>query len=304
MKVAVTGASGLIGSVLAGTLRQGGDQVVTLVRRTPAAVDEIAWDPMAPSGGLSPDALDGVGAVVHLAGAGVADHRWTDAYKEEIRASRVRGTEALAGLLAAMDQPPAVLLSGSAIGWYGDTGGREVDESAPAGLGFLPSVVRDWEAAAEPARAAGLRVACLRSGIVLSRRGGVLGRVLPPFRLGLGARLGPGTQFMSWITLTDWIRAAQFLLEQPELSGPVNITTPNPVTNAAFTAALGGVLHRPALLAIPSPVLSAALGGVTSDLLSSARVRPGRLLDAGFTFSYPDLASALAAELHAAGSAA
>ncbi|MGP8000400.1 MAG: TIGR01777 family oxidoreductase [Streptosporangiaceae bacterium] len=304
MKVAVTGASGLIGSVLVATLRQGGDQVVTLVRRTPAAVDEIAWDPMAPGGGLSPDALDGVGAVVHLAGAGVADHRWTDAYKEEIRASRVRGTEALAGLLAGMDQPPAVLLSGSAIGWYGDTGGREVDESAPAGQGFLPSVVRDWEAAAEPARAAGIRVACLRSGIVLSRRGGVLGRALPPFRLGLGARLGPGTQFMSWITLTDWIRAAQFLLEQPELSGPVNITTPNPVTNAAFTAALGGVLHRPALLAIPSAVLSAALGGVTSDLLSSARVLPRRLVDTRFAFSYPDLASALAAELHPAGSAA
>jgi uncharacterized protein len=304
MKVAVTGASGLIGSGLAAALRQGGDQVIALVRRTPASADEIAWDPMAARGGLSPAALDGVGAVVHLAGAGLADHRWTDAYKEEIRASRVRGTEALATVLAAMDQPPAVLLSGSAIGWYGDTGGREVDESAPAGHGFLPGVVRDWEAAADPARAAGIRVACLRSGIVLSRHGGVLGRVLTPFRLGLGARLGPGTQFMSWVTLADWIRAAQFLTGQPDLSGPVNITTPNPVTNAAFTAALGGVLHRPARLAIPSPVLSAALGGVTSDLLSSARVLPRRLLGAGFTFTHPDLAGALAAELHPAGSAA
>jgi len=304
MKVAVTGASGLIGSALVATLRQGGDQVVTLVRRTPASADEIAWDPMAARGGLSPGALDGVGTVVHLAGAGVADHRWTDAYKEEIRASRVRGTEALASVLAAMDQPPAVLLSGSAIGWYGDTGGREVDESAPAGHGFLPGVVRDWEAAADPARAAGIRVACLRSGIVLSRHGGVLGRALTPFRLGLGARLGPGTQFMSWVTLADWIRAAQFLIGQPDLSGPVNITTPNPVTNASFTAALGGVLHRPARLAIPSPVLSAALGGVTSDLLSSARVLPRRLLDAGFTFTQPDMAGALAAELQAAGSAA
>ena len=156
--------------------------------------------------------------MVHLAGAGVADHRWTDSYKEEIRASRVDGTHALASLLAAMDQPPAVLLSGSAIGWYGDTGGREVDESSPAGHGFLAGVVRDWEAAADPAREAGLRVAHLRSGIVISRQGGVLGRILPPFRLGLGARLGPGTQFMSWVTLADWIRAAQFLIGA---AGPV-----------------------------------------------------------------------------------
>ncbi len=304
MKVAVTGASGLIGSALVTTLRQGGDQVVTLVRRTPAAVDEIAWDPRADRGGVPPAALAGVGAVVHLAGAGVADHRWTDAYKAEIRASRVAGTHALASLLAAMDEPPAVLLSGSAIGWYGDTGGREVDESAPAGRGFLAGVVRDWEAAADPAREAGLRVACLRSGIVISRHGGVLARMLPPFRLGLGARLGPGTQFMSWVTLADWITAARFLIGQPDLSGPVNISTPNPVTNAAFTAALAGVLHRPARLAIPSAVLSAALGGVTSDLLSSARVRPTRLLGAGFTFSYPDMAGALAAELDAAGPAA
>jgi uncharacterized protein len=304
MKVAVTGASGLIGSALVATLRQGGDQVLTLVRRSPATVDEIAWDPRADHGGVPLDALAGVDAVVHLAGAGVADHRWTDAYKAEIRSSRVDGTHALASLLAAMDQPPAVLLCGSAIGWYGDTGGREVDESSPAGPGFLAGVVRDWEAAADPAREAGLRVACLRSGIVISSHGGVLGRMLLPFRLGLGARLGPGTQFMSWVTLADWIRAAQFLIAQPELSGPVNITTPNPVTNAAFTAALGGVLHRPARLAIPSPVLTAALGGVTSDLLSSARVRPTRLLEAGFDYSYPELAGALAAELNAAGSAA
>jgi uncharacterized protein (TIGR01777 family) len=304
MKVAVTGASGLIGSALVATLRQGGDQVVTLVRRSPAAADEIAWDPRADLGGMPPPALAGVDAVIHLAGAGVAGHRWTDAYKAEIRTSRVAGTHALASLLAAMDQPPAVLLSGSAIGYYGDTGGREVDESSPAGHGFLAGVVQDWEAAAGPARAAGVRVACLRSGIVISRDGGVLGRMLLPFRLGLGARLGPGTQFMSWVTLADWVRAAQFLIGQPELSGPVNITTPNPVTNAAFTAALAGVLHRPARLAIPSPVLTATLGGVTSDLLSSARVRPTRLLAAGFTFSYPELAGALAAELNAAGPAA
>jgi uncharacterized protein (TIGR01777 family) len=304
MKVVVTGASGLIGSALTAALRADGVQVVTLVRRTPASGSEIAWDPLADHGGLAPGALDGADAVVHLAGAGVADRRWTSAYKTEIRASRVLGTRAIAGLVAGMARPPAVLLCGSAIGWYGDTGGRQVDESAPAGQGFLAGVVRDWEAAAGPAREAGIRVAHLRSGIVLSRRGGVLARLLPPFRLGLGARIGPGTQYMSWVTVGDWIRAARFLAEHTEVSGPVNVTTPNPVTNAAFTAALAGALHRPALLSIPSPVLSAALGGVTTDLLTSARVVPRRLQEAGFRFTHPELADALAAELRPAGSAA
>ena len=304
MKVAVTGASGLIGSALTASLRESGDQVVTLVRRTPASATEVAWDPLARLGGLAPGALDGTGAVVHLAGAGVADHRWTDSYKEEIRASRVQGTRGLTEFLAAMDRPPAVLLSGSAIGWYGDTGGRDVDESAPAGTGFLAGVVRDWEAAAGPAREAGIRVATLRTGVVLSRHGGVLARLLPLFRLGLGARLGAGTQVMSWVALADWVRAARFLLDQPEISGPVNLTAPNPATNAAFTAALAGALHRPALLSVPSPVLSVALGGVTSDLMSSARVLPRVLREAGFGFTNPDLAAALATELQIAGSAA
>jgi hypothetical protein len=304
MKIAVTGASGLIGSALTASLRENGDQVVTLVRRTPASASEVAWDPLAPLGGLAPGALDGTGAVVHLAGAGVADRRWTDSYKEEIRASRVRGTRGLTEFLAAMGQRPAALLSGSAIGWYGNTGGREVDESAPAGAGFLAGVVRDWESAADPAREAGIRVATLRTGVVLSRRGGMLARLLPLFRLGLGARLGAGTQVMSWVALADWVRAARFVLDQPEISGPVNVTAPNPETNAAFTAALAGALHRPALLSVPSPVLSVALGGVTSDLMSSARVLPRVLRGAGFGFTYPDLAAALAAVLQPAGSAA
>ena len=303
MKVVVTGASGLIGRPLTSALRADGDQVVTLVRRTPAAGGEIAWDPLADDGGLAPDALHGADAVVHLAGAGVADRRWTSSYKTEIRASRVLGTRAIASRMAGMARPPAVLLCGSAIGWYGDTGGQQVDESGP-GRGFLAGVVRDWEAAADPARDAGIRVAYLRSGVVLSRRGGVLGRLLPPFRLGLGARVGPGTQYMSWVALSDWIRVARFLLGHAGVSGPVNITTPNPVTNAEFTAALAGALHRPALLSIPSPVLSAALGGVTADLLTSARVMPRRLQEAGFQFTYPELAGALAAELRSTGSAA
>ncbi|HEY5354015.1 MAG TPA: TIGR01777 family oxidoreductase [Streptosporangiaceae bacterium] len=304
MKVAVTGASGLIGSALTASLRASGDQVVTLVRRTPASATEVAWDPLTPRGSLAPGALDGTDAVVHLAGAGVADHRWTDSYKEEIRSSRVQGTQGLSEYLAAMDQPPAVLLSGSAIGWYGDTGGREVDESAPAGASFLAGVVRDWEAAAGPARQAGIRVATLRTGIVISRHGGVLARLLLPFRLGLGARLGPGTQYMSWIALADWIGAARFLLGRQDISGPVNLTSPNPDTNAAFTAALADALHRPALLSIPSPVLSVALGGVTSDLMTSARVLPRVLSEAGYEFTHPGLAGALAAELQPAGSVA
>ena len=304
MKVAVTGASGLIGSALTASLRDRGDQVVTLVRRTPASAGEIAWDPLTPMGSLAPGALDGTDAVVHLAGAGIADHRWTDSYKEEIRSSRVQGTRALTEFLAAMGQPPAVLLSGSAIGWYGDTGRREVDESAPAGQGFLAGVVRDWEAAADPARQAGIRVATLRTGVVISRHGGVLARLLLPFRLGLGARLGPGTQFMSWVALADWIGAARFLLDHQEISGPVNLTAPTPETNAAFTAALAGALHRPALLSIPSPVLTMALGEVTSDLMSSARVLPRVLREAGYGFTQPDLRAALTAELQTAGSAA
>jgi uncharacterized protein (TIGR01777 family) len=209
----------------------------------------------------------------------------------------VTGTHALASLLAGMDSPPSVVLSGSAIGWYGDTGGREVDESAPAGTGFLAGVVKDWEAAADPAREAGLRVITLRTGIVISRQGGMLGRMLPPFRLGLGTRLGPGTQVMSWVAMADWTRIARFLLDHPEVSGPVNLTSPQPVTNAEFTSALAAALHRPAVLSVPSPVLALALGGVTSDLMSSARVLPHRLSDAGFEFSFTDMAGALAAEL-------
>jgi uncharacterized protein len=297
MRIAITGSSGLIGSALVGALRRDGDEVIRLVRRAPRSADEMAWDPGAPHGGLDPTALRGVEAVVNLAGAGVADHRWTASYKEKIRASRIAGTRALAGLLADMDSPPAVVLSGSAIGWYGDTGGREVDETTPAGTGFLAGVVRDWEAAMEPAREAGLRVVTLRSGIVITRQGGILARMLPLFRLGLGVRLGPGTQVMSWVALADWLRIARFLLDHPEISGPVNLTSPEPVTNTAFTSALAAALHRPAALSVPSPVLSLALGGVTSDLLSSARVRPRRLGEAGFEFSLPSMPGALAAEL-------
>ena len=299
MRIAVTGSSGLIGTALVAALRADGHRVVRLVRQTPASEDEIAWDPLAPAGGLGPGALDGLDAVVHLAGANVAGRRWTAAYKEEIRASRVRGTQALAGALAAASAPPSVLLSGSAIGWYGDTGGREVDESSPAGSGFLPEVVTQWEAAARQAGEAGIRVVTMRTGIVLSRRGGALARMLLPFRLGLGARLGSGTQVMSWITLADYAAIVGFLLTHPEISGPVNLTTPRPVTNAEFTSALAAAVHRPGLLFLPEPALRLALGGVSSDILSSARVMPRRLEAAGYRFRFPGLPGALAAELAA-----
>jgi uncharacterized protein (TIGR01777 family) len=297
MKVAVTGSSGLIGAALVAALRADGHQVIRLVRTAPAAADAVVWDPRADRGGLDPRSLDGVAAVVHLAGAGVADKRWTPRYQAEIRDSRVQGTRALAGALAAMATPPGVLLSGSAIGWYGDTGGREVTESDPAGTGFLPELVRAWEAATGDAARAGIRVVTLRSGVVLSPEGGVLGRLLPLFRLGLGGRIGTGQQVMSWIGLSEWVAAARFLLGRDGVTGPVNLTTPFPVSNAEFTSALATAVHRPAVMLVPVPALKLAVGGVSSDILSSARVLPRRLLDEGYRFRHPGIAAALAAEL-------
>lgn len=297
MKVAVTGSSGLIGGAVVAALRADGHQVIRLVREARTAADAVAWDPRADGPGLDPRLLDGVSAVVHLAGAPVAGQRWTPGYQAEIRDSRVQGTKALVNAMLGMAAPPGVMLSGSAVGWYGDTGGREVDETAPSGTGFLAGVVRDWEAATEPAAKAGIRVVALRSGIVLSPRGGVLQRLLPLFRLGLGARLGPGTQVMSWVALSEMISIIRYLLVREDVSGPVNVTTPNPVTNREFTAVLAAAVHRPALLTVPAPVLRGALGGVSSDLLSSARVMPARLLAAGYQFRHPAIAGALAAEL-------
>jgi uncharacterized protein (TIGR01777 family) len=302
-RVVLTGSSGLIGSALATSLVRSGLEVTRLVRRPPRTAAEISWDPLAADGAISPDALGGADAVIHLAGAGIADGRWTETRKAQIRDSRVLGTQALVSVLCAMDHPPGVLLSASAIGWYGDTGSREVDESAPAGSGFLAGLAREWEAAAEPAAKAGIRVVNLRSGIVVSRRGGMLARLVPLFRLGLGARLGPGTQYLSWITLTDEVGAIRFLLDRSDQSGPVNLTAPGPVSNAAFTAAMAAALHRPAVLRVPAVALRTALGEVSSELLGSARVLPRRLEQAGFSFRHPEISGALAAELAPGNSA-
>ncbi len=293
MRVAITAASGLIGTALAADLAADGAEVVRLVRRQARSDAEIGWDPQAPDGGLDPASLGGVDAVVHLSGAPIAGGRWTKARKAVLRSSRIGSTTALASAMAAADPRPGVLLCASAIGYYGQTGDRAVDESAPAGSGFLAELVRDWEAAAGPARAAGIRVVSFRSGVVLAASGGMLGRLLPPFRLGLGARVGSGRQYLSWISLTDEVSAIRFLLASGDAAGAFNLTAPEPVTNADFTSALARALGRPAVLALPSGLLSAALGEVAGELLGSARVLPARLEAAGFRFAHPDIATAL-----------
>jgi uncharacterized protein len=297
MRVAITGSSGLIGSALADALLRDGNDVTRLVRRSPRQPGEIPWNPLASDGGLDPAVFDGIDAVVHLSGAPIAGGLWTKARKLELRTSRVQSTKALVAALARAASPPSALLSGSAIGWYGDTGAREVDESAPAGTGFLADVVREWEAAAQPASQAGLRVVNLRSGVVLSGRGGMLSPLVPLFRFGFGARMGPGTQFVSWISVTDHVAAVRYLLDHADIDGPVNLTAPVPVTNAEFTAELARALRRPALLRIPAPVLRAGLGELSGELLGSKRIVPRRLAQAGFAFRYPGIAGALAAEL-------
>jgi uncharacterized protein len=297
MRVAVSAASGLIGSALAADLAADGVEVIRMVRRTPASQAEVSWDPMGTDGGLDPRTLRAVDAVVHLSGAPIAPRRWTRARKAVLRSSRIASTAALASAMAAADPPPGVLLCASAIGYYGQTGDNAVDENAPSGAGFFADLVRDWEAAAEPAIAAGIRVVNLRSGVVLASEGGMLARLLPPFRLGLGARFGSGTQYLSWISLADEVRAIRFLLDDPGSVGPVNLTAPWPVTNADFTAQLGRVLGRPALFTLPAGLLRAALGEVADELLASTRVLPARLQAAGFTFAHSDLKTALGALL-------
>jgi uncharacterized protein (TIGR01777 family) len=297
VRVAVSAASGLIGTALVRDLAGSGVDVVRLVRRAPRSSAEIRWEPDAPSGGLDPIALRGVDAVIHLSGAPIGARRWTQATKAVLRSSRIQSTGNLSAAMAAAEPRPAVLLCASAIGYYGDTGDRGVDETAPAGHGFLAELVRDWEAAADPARAAGIRVVNFRSGLVLAPNGGFLRRMLLPFRFGFGATVGGGQQYMSWISLADEVSAIRFLLEASDASGAFNLTAPTPVTNADFTAALAKAVGRPAMLTLPAFALRAALGEVAGELLGSARVLPARLQADGFTFRDPDISSALGALL-------
>lgn len=287
-RIAITGASGLIGSALVGYLKSEGHTVQRLVRRATVAPDEIKWDPK--TGYVDIEALRGVDAVIHLAGVGVGDKRWTKRYKSEILNSRLLGTTAIANAVA--EVKPQVFISASAIGWYGDSGNRAVVESDSVGHDFLAAVCREWESAAD--LAGDVRTVKLRTGLVLDPTGGALGRMLPLFRFGLGGKLGSGQQWWSWITLHDVVRAIVFTLEK-RISGPVNLTSPNPVTNQEFTAALARAMKRPALFPAPAIALKIALGGFSSEVLGSKKVMPNALTDAGFKWDYPHISTALQA---------
>ena len=293
MKVAVTGATGLIGSALVPHLKARGDDVLRLVRRATTAADEVSWDPETET--VDVQALHGVDAIVHLAGVGVGDRRWTADHKKAILDSRVKGTRAIARTIAQLDPKPATFVSASAIGFYGDTGDQSVDESSPAGTGFLADVVQAWEGAAQPAIDAGIRTVHPRTGLVVSSKGGAWEKLFPIFRLGLGGRLGDGRQYWSWISLRDEIAALTFLLDEPSLAGAVNLTGPEPCTNSEITAAMRRVLGRPAILPVPSFALKAVLGEFSTEVLSSARVLPGALTSAGFSWLDTTVESAIRA---------
>ena len=293
--VAITGASGMIGAALARALAAGGLRVLRIGRR-PGAGSDLLWDPAA--GRIDAASLEGVDAVVHLAGESIASGRWTRERKLRIRESRTQGTTLLARALAALDRKPQVLVSVSAVGIYGDRGDELLTDTSAPGTGFLPDVARAWEASADPAREAGIRVAHPRFAAVLSRSGGVLGRLLLPFRLGLGGPIGRGAQWMPLVSLDDAIGAIRHLIDSPGLSGPFNVSLPTPVTNREFSAALGRALHRPAILPVPPAALRLAYGALADELLiASAKVVPLGLEAAGYRFQHPDIDSALQAAL-------
>jgi len=294
MKVAVAGSSGLIGSGLVPALRQDGHEVVRLVRRSVAARDEIRWDPV--RGELDPGDLEGVDGFGNRAGTGIGDKRWTPERRKAILDSRVVPTRLLAETAAKLEPKPKVFISGSAVGWYGHDGGSTVrTEADPAGAGFLVDVVVAWEQAADAAEHAGIRTVVARSGIVQSTAGGALAKQLPPFKLGLGGRLGSGQQYLSWISLADEVAALLFCLTDETMSGPVNLTAPNPVTNAEFTKTLGRVLHRPTLIPTPTPALKLLFGGdiVEEMFFGGTWARPAKLEAAGFRWLHPTLEIAL-----------
>ena len=290
MKIAIAGSSGLIGSALSDNLQSDGHDVLRLVRRTATGPNEHEWDPA--TGDLDMAALAGVEAVVNLAGAGVGDHRWTDSYKREIRSSRINTTETLSRACAELSDQVKVFVAGSAVGFYGDRGTEELTEESPKGTGFLTDVVADWEAASDAARQADVRVANIRTGLVVSEHGGAWARMLKIFKVGLGGKLGSGDQYWSFISLRDEVRAIRHVIDTAALSGPVNLTSPNPTTNRAATKALGSALSRPTFASVPGLALKAALGEFSTEVLSSSRVLPIRLEDTGFTWLDPDINAA------------
>ena len=291
MKILVAGSSGLIGTALCSRLGREGHEVVCLVRRQPAQ-GELHWDPEA--GELEQEALEGIEAAVHLGGRNIATGRWTDTVKAELRQSRVQTTQLLAARLAELAALPRVLVCASAVGIYGHRRDEELDEESDTGEGFLAELGRAWEGASAVAAEAGIRVVQARLGIVLSRRGGALAKMLLPFRLGVGGKIGDGRQYVGWISLEDAVAALIYAVENDALRGPVNLTAPQSVTNAELTRTLGRVLRRPTLLPLPAFVAKLLLGELAEEgLLASQRVRPTRLLEAGFEFGYPELEGAL-----------
>ncbi len=299
MDVLVTGSSGFIGSALVGALASGGHRPIRAVRGrdVPKGIDAIAWDPEA--GTIDAGAIEGIGGVVHLAGAGIGDARWTPARKRLILESRTVPTHLLATTVAGLAKPPSVLVSASAVGYYGDRGDEIVTEDSAPGTDFAADVAVQWESATQPAADAGIRVVKIRTGIVLGATGGVLGKLLLPFKLGLGGRVGDGRQYMSWISLPDELAAIEHALTTDGLVGPVNLTAPNPATNAELTSTLGKVLHRPTVLPTPVLPLKARFGTelVQHLLLTGQRVLPKRLETSGFEFAHPALEEALRAVL-------
>jgi len=294
-KIVLSGASGMLGTALRQRLGALRAPIVQLVRGASGKVGQVSWNPAATPAIADPSALEGCSAAIHLSGANVAAHRWTVAYRRELTASRVDSTRALATILAGLRRPPQTLVVASAVGIYGDRGEAVLDEASAPGVGFLAGVCRQWEGAAKPALDAGIRVVHARFGVVLGRGPGALEKMLPVFRLGLGGRLGSGRQWMSWVSLEDAVAAILFALETESLSGPVNVVSPNPVTNAEFTRALARQLHRPAVLPVPAFALRLALGQMADEaLLASARVAPAKLSEAGFRFAQPIVDEALA----------
>jgi uncharacterized protein len=292
VRVLISGATGLIGGALTRALARAGHDVTRLTRGRPRDPSEFRWDPAAES--VDPVALAGREAVVHLAGASIAGGHWTAARRAEILASRRSGTRAIALAMANADPPPRVLVSVSAIGFYGDRGDERLDERSAPGSGFLAEVVRAWEAAAGPAAEAGVRVVHPRLGVVLDARGGALPPLALPFRLGMGGPIGSGRQWVSWVTLHDVIRALDYALSHNTLDGPLNVVSPRPVTQFELSRALGRVLRRPSLVSVPSWVIRAALGEMGRELLLfSQRVAPVALADAGFRFDHPEIEDAL-----------
>lgn len=291
MKLVITGSSGLIGSALVREAEKNQIEVVKLVRKAPKDKSEVQWDPNRAI--LDLDAIEKSTAIVHLAGAGVGDRRWTKKYKKEILNSRVKTTETLANAIVNLRNPPSVFVSGSAMGYYGDTGDLAVDENASLGEGFLSDVVFNWEYAAQRVRNNNIRVVHPRTGLVMSKRGGLLRKVLPLFRLGLGGKLGNGKQYWSYISLEDEIGAIFKLIDDVRLTGGVNLTNPNPVTNLEFTKALSSVVNKPAFFHVPAIALKIALGEFSVEALGSSRVLPSKLKAAGFKFNQPDILSAL-----------